>query len=104
MWKLKSIEPSNKPTKKWSAIFYDSETENYKTVSFGASGYRDYTLIYPLDKEEAEKARIQYWRRHAKDLKTNNPISPGYLSLFILWGKHPSVEKNMKWYKRMFNL
>jgi len=104
MWKLKTIEPSNKPTKKWNAIFYDSETEKYKIVSFGAAGYRDYTLEYAIDKDEAVKARYNYWRRHLKDLETGNPISPGYLSLFILWGKYPSVEKNMKWYKRMFSL
>jgi hypothetical protein len=99
MWKLKEIVPSENMKKKWEAVFIDGDKE--KRISFGASGYRDYTLVYPLDKEEAYKARSNYWKRHEKDLKAE-PMSPAYLSLFVLWGKYPSVEKNMKWYKKLF--
>jgi hypothetical protein len=99
MWKLKEIVPSEKPKKKWDAIFQDGKEK--KIVSFGASGYRDFTLIYPIDQEEAYKARSRYWKRHKKDLEAD-PMSPAYLSLFVLWGKFPSVEKNMRWYKKLF--
>lgn len=99
MWKLLKVEPSEKKGKKWDALFIDGD--KYKTISFGASGYRDYTLIHATNPEEAAKVRSRYWKRHIKDLD-QDPMSAGYLSLFILWGKFPSVERNMKWYKKLF--
>ena len=69
-----------------------------KTTHFGAAGMDDYTLS--KDKEQ----RARYRKRHAKDLKTNDPTRPGYLSYFLLWGDSTSLRKNIADYKKRFNL
>ena len=99
-WKLLKIEPSTRPTKKLQATFQNKDSQ--KTVHFGARGYRDFTTI--TNPVEAEAARSSYWKRHNKDLKSNDPTSPGYLSLFILWGVSRDVSRNTTDYKRRFSL
>jgi uncharacterized SAM-dependent methyltransferase len=42
MWKLISITPSERETKKYKAVFEDGEKK--KTVHFGAYGMDDYTI------------------------------------------------------------
>ena len=101
-WKLESVKPSTRDTKKLMATFFDNTTEKRKTVHFGAKGYRDFTTIE--DKEQALEARRLYWKRHRKDLESTDPLSPGYLSLYILWGMTQSVDANVKDYKKKFNL
>jgi hypothetical protein len=101
-WKLKSVEPSTRAEKKLQANFYDNTLEKRKTVHFGAKGYRDFTLID--NTEEALEARRLYWKRHRKELESMNPLSPGYLSLYILWGNHQNVPQNVSEYRKRFNL
>ena len=91
--KLTAIEPSRLATKKWTA-FYD----NGQRVHFGAKGYTDYTL------GASDKKRQNYWNRHSKDLAVDNPVSPAYLSLFILWGATRNMKENIKYYKEKFGL
>lgn len=90
--RLLRIVKSPKPDKKWEAQFSDG-----KKVSFGAAGMDDFTLT-----KDAEQARM-YRARHAKDLRTNDPTRPGYLSYYILWSG-PDMAKNIRAYKKMFNL
>jgi hypothetical protein len=94
--KLVSITDSPKADKKLTAVF-DNDGRK-KTVHFGAKGMDDYTLTH--DKEQ----RDRYRTRHAKDLKTNDPTKPGYLSMFVLWGDSTSRAKNISDYKKKFNL
>jgi hypothetical protein len=97
MPKLLKVVKSTKAGKKWMAVFkMDSGRE--KTTHFGAAGMDDYTLS--KDKEQ----RARYRKRHAKDLKTNDPTRPGYLSYFLLWGDSTSLRKNIADYKKRFNL
>ena len=82
--------------KKWTAIFDDG-----KKVNFGAAGMDDYTLTG--DKEQRER----YRKRHAKDLLT--PLNKrgrgaGALSYYILWGDSKSRLKNIRDYKKRFNV
>jgi hypothetical protein len=60
---------------------------------FGAAGMSDFTIH--KDKERRER----YISRHKKDLKTKDPMKPGYLSMFILWNK-PSLRASLADYKR----
>lgn len=101
MWRLMSLEPSDLKTKKWRANFYDKENDKRKTVNFGARGYRDYTTID--DRAEAEKARKSYVARHSKD-NLSDPLSPGALSMYILWGDHSNVSSNLSDYRRRFKI
>ena len=91
--KLVAVEPSRVATKKWTA-FYD----NGQRVHFGARGYTDYTL------GASDVKRQAYWNRHAKDLNVNDPVSPAYLSLYVLWGHSHSMKENIKHYKERFEL
>jgi hypothetical protein len=101
-WKLKSIEPSTRSGKKWMANFYDATNEKKKTVHFGQKGARDYTTI--ADPKEALDARTAYRSRHAKDLKTGDPLAPGFLSMYVLWGTSRFMGTNISEYKKLFNL
>ncbi len=91
--KLLSVVVSPLKTKKWRANF-----DNGTHTDFGFKGMEDYTQHGDKDR------RFNYVRRHLKDLKTNDPTRAGFLSMFILWGKSRSIEKNIQYYKQMFHL
>ena len=64
---------------------------------FGAQGMSDFTIHKDRNRRE------RYISRHKKDLRTKNPMAPGYLSMYILWNK-PSIEASLKDYKRRLNV
>ncbi len=97
MSKLIKVMKSDKPKKKWKAIF-KKDNGREKTVYFGSAGMSDYTIHQ--DKERRER----YRKRHKKDLKTNDPMRAGYLSYYILWGDSVDIKKNIASYKKRFNL
>lgn len=97
MPKLISIQDSNKPDKKMSAIFLNEETGRKKTVHFGSAGMDDYTIT--KDKEQQQR----YIERHAKNENWNDPTSAGALSRWILWNK-TSKSASISDYKKRFNL
>lgn len=94
--KLISVSVSEKPDKKYKAIF--DNNGRTKTTHFGAKSYDDYTIT--KDKEQ----RARYRERHAKDLETNDYTRAGYLSYYLLWGSSTNLQKNVAEYKRRFNL
>jgi hypothetical protein len=102
--KLEKVIPSDRKGKKWTAIFCMCKGESCcaegdkKKIYFGAAGYDDYTIT--KDKEQRER----YRKRHQKDLRTNDPTKPGYLSYYLLWGDTTSLQQNIKDYKKKFNL
>ena len=75
---LLKIETSKNPKKKWNALFR-LEGDKFKTVSFGDPKAEDYLKHNDLKRRDA------YLTRHQKDLKTNNPLRPGFLSYYITW-------------------
>ena len=95
-FKLLEIQAAKAPTKKWTAVFNNGTTT--RRVSFGAKGMDDYTLKH--DKEQRERYRA----RHAKDLQRGTPMSPGYLSYYILWGDSTDLQTNVRAYKKRFGL
>ena len=95
--KLVSITPSDKSDKKLKAVF-ETDTGRTKTVHFGAKGMDDYTITH--DKE----AQKRYLARHAKREDWNNPVSPGALSRWILWGDSTNRQTNVSAFKKRFNL
>ena len=95
-WELTNVQHSPHKNKKLVATFTapDGHTKN---VHFGAKGYDDYTLTG--NKEQ----RHLYRQRHLKDLK-DDPTTAGFLAFFILWGDHTDITKNIRAYKKLFNL
>ena len=90
--KLLGIYISDKPAKKFKAVFNDN-----KIIYFGAVGYEDYTT----HKDRIRKNR--YIIRHKKNENWNNPKTAGALSRWILWNK-PTLKASITDYKRKFNL
>lgn len=97
MPKLLDVTKSDKPDKKWQAIFR-TDNGRFKTTHFGAKGMDDYTQHH--DKERRER----YRQRHKKDLETNDPTRAGYLSYHLLWGDSTSFSQNLTDYKKRFAL
>lgn len=92
MLKLLSVDPTPQSSnKKWTATFQDGD----KTIrrSFGQKGADDFTITGDIAQKE------RYRARHRKDLKTNDPTRPGYLSYFILWNRK-TVEASIRDFKR----
>ena len=73
------IKPSRKAGKKYDAII-----DGKKTVSFGATGYSDYTQ----HKDPERKQR--YLNRHKKSENWNDPKTAGFYATHVLWNK-PSL-------------
>ena len=94
--KLLYVEKSERPAKKWKATF-EKDNGKLKATHFGSAGMDDFTLTGDKD------ARARYWRRHHKDLNTNDPTRAGYLSLFLLWNKS-TLEASIKDFKETFDL
>jgi hypothetical protein len=93
--KLISIKKSTNPKKKYEAIFKIDDKN--KKVSFGASGYDDYTIT------KNKKQKELYINRHKKNENWENPTSAGALSRFILWNK-PTLNGSIKDFKQKFNI
>ena len=93
--RLINIKPSDRPNKKYMALFEDKH--EFRIVYFGASGYTDYTTNH-----DDEKKRL-YLLRHRKNENWNNPMTSGALSRWILWNK-PTLNESISDFKRRFNL
>lgn len=95
MIKVKSFKKLKSGKKKYEITF----EKNGKTYvrKFGAAGMSDFTIH--KDRERRER----YISRHKKDLKTEDPMRPGYLSMYILWNK-PSLKASLTDYKRRLNV
>lgn len=78
--------------KKKYEITFEKNGKIY-TRKFGAQGMSDFTIH--KDRERRER----YISRHKKDLKTGDPMKPGYLSMYILWNK-PTLKASLADYKR----
>ena len=90
------IKKSDKPKKKYVAVFIDISSGREKKTYFGQAGAPDYILT--KDKER----RSRYRSRHKKDLQTNDPTRAGFLSYYLLWGESTSLRSNISSYKSRF--
>ena len=99
--KLISVTKSDRENKKYKAIF-ERENGSRFTTHFGAKQNGKPMDDYTITKDKEQRAR--YRNRHRKDLESNDPTKPGYLSWFLLWGDSTSLKENIKNYKKKFNL
>lgn len=95
---------SDKPDKKLVMIMPEFKHKHY----FGANLYRDFTLMndknskfYEPSKEERDKVKDRYLKRHSKDPKGIH--SPSTLSDMILWNK-PTIRESIKDYENKYNV
>ena len=99
---LIKLQKSANPRKKWTATFRLADNK-FKSVSFGDPNRDDYL------KHKDVKRRDAYLKRHARDLRTNDPLKPGYLAYYITWSGFPqsgkpttSISKLIKMYNKKF--
>jgi len=95
--KLLRVIHAKNPLKKWRAEFSDN-----KAVEFGQRGAPDYTLSKGTAEDKAMRDR--YRSRHRHDLEVDDPVTPAYLSWYILWGESTDMGRNIASYKRRFDL
>jgi Family of unknown function (DUF5754) len=95
--KLLSIEPSDKPEKRFVATFRMPNGRK-KTTHFGSKNGSTY-----IDHGDKILKEL-YWKRHMYDFETGDPTRAGYLSAWLLWGHFKNLNDNMKWYKEMFHI
>ena len=95
---------SDKPEKKLVMIMPEFKHKHY----FGSNLYRDFILMndknskfYEESKEERNKVKSNYLKRHAKDPKGIH--SPSTLSDMILWNK-PTIRESIKDYENKYNV
>jgi len=105
---IKIIESSN-PKKKYDAIFKLND-DKQKKISFGATGYRDFTLINNKDSKfylpkslDRNVVKDAYIRRHRSREDWNNPLTAGSLSRWLLWSK-PTLKGAIKAFVKKFKL
>jgi len=104
MSKIFYLFKSNKPDKKYLIVM----PEFGHIHRFGQTGFRDYTLMndknskfYESSKEERDKVKDRYLKRHAKDPKGIH--SPSTLSDIILWSSN-TIEEGIKKYENKYNV
>ena len=109
---LVDVRKSRKAQHKYDALFtvtIDGKKHKY-VVSFGATGFVDYTLLPSATEEErayARKKRKLYIGRHIKkesELWENSPMSKASLSRWILWGDSQDIQENIKAFKERFKV
>ena len=111
--KLIKVVKSSNSKKKYDAFFsIDKKDEKSieKKVSFGADGYRDFTLIsdpnskfYLPKKEERQMVKARYIERHGKRENWTDPLTAGALSRYILW-QNKNIKIAIKDYKKRFKI
>eukprot|EP00438_Fugacium_kawagutii_P004488 Skav200087 [mRNA] locus=scaffold694:98053:98340:+ [translate_table: standard] len=84
------IQKSSNPSKKYDAIV------DGKKISFGASGYSDFT------KHKDEDRKQLYITRHKKN-EDWTKLNAGSFSRYILWNK-PTITSSIKDMERKFNI
>jgi len=99
MVKLISFKRSDNPDKKFTVVL-ETDTGSRKTIHFGDSHSKDYTLHSPLEREDRKKAYIS---RHKANEDWNDPLTAGFWSKHILWNL-PTVTASLQDTKRRFNL
>ena len=94
-------EADEKTKKRFTAIFrLHKGGKVIKITHFGQRNPKKGTYIDHGDK----KLRSAYRARHKKDLDTKDYKRAGFLSYYLLWGDHKTLNKNLSDYKKKFNL
>jgi len=101
--KLLKVVRSEKPLKKWMAIFLKDNGKEKKT-HFGFDNVKDKLNDYTLHKDKERRER--YRKRTINQIRNPNTnfTSASYLSYYLLWGNSTSLKENIKSYKKRFNL
>ena len=99
MYKLLCISKLPNTKYKFQVDLLNTETNRVKSVKFGASGMKDYTIYYKEDgKEIADERKRLYLARHKKreDWTKDGITTAGFWARWLLWNK-PPLEKSLNY-------
>jgi len=68
-----------------------------------AKGYKDFTIYSKGNKENAEKIKASYLKRHSVRENWADYMTAGSLSRYILWNR-PTIAQSIGVYLKTFNL
>jgi hypothetical protein len=100
-----SLKKSSRKGKKLMLIFYDNK-KKVKTIHFGSSANKDFTIYSKEGKKIAEEKKKLYLARHSPKKTKENwsiPDTPASASRWILWNK-PTIQQSYKDYLKRFKL
>ena len=97
-----SLKKSNRDGKKLMLIFYQ-DGKKKKTIHFGASGYKDYTIYSKEDSKIANIKKKNYISRHKVNENFNDYMTAGSASRWILWNKK-TIKESYNNYLKKFKL
>ena len=90
-YKFIKVSKSDKPKKKFYALFRDKNSNKEKRIYFGSAGMSDYTLH-----KDTIRKNLYIQRHQKRENWTNTGIlSAGWWSRWLLWNK-PSFNESLK--------
>ncbi len=102
--KVLRLEKSTNEDKKYDVYLRDSQGRDHK-ISFGATGYNDYTRYFKRSRVLADLHKEAYLKRHkpTEDWTLSGILTPGFWSRWILWNQ-PTVRSSLENVKGRFHL
>ena len=103
VWIIETLTKSNRKGKKYKAVFYNIDSFNRITTHFGSKNSTTYVS------GASDNNRKNYIKRHAPLEKKfwmdkTKWYMPSVLSVRILWGESTDIKKNIRDYKKHYNL
>lgn len=93
-----SLKRSDKPEKKYMVTIEEEGRE--KTIHFGQSGAKDFTLSTPFEREARKQAYISR-HKSREDWTSSGRDTAGFYAKHILWNK-PTISASLADMKRRF--
>ena len=95
--KLLRVVPTPGLSKKYAAVFV-LPNGRQRTVRFGTASN------YVSNPRKTARDRAAYIARHRVNENHNDPLTPGALSRWLLWGESRSLARNTAAFRRRFRL
>ena len=86
-------------SKKYAAVFV-LPTGRQRTVRFGTAS----NFTYVSNPRKTARDRAAYIARHRVNENHGDPLTPGALSRWLLWGESRSLARNTAAFRRRFRL
>ena len=96
--KLLRVVPTPTLSKKYAAVFVQLPNGRQRTVRFGTGSN------YVSNPRKTARDRAAYIARHRVNENHNDPLTPGALSRWLLWGESRSLARNTAAFRRRFRL
>ena len=87
-YKFIRMSKSDKPKKKYYALFKRKDNDREKRVYFGSGGMSDFTKNKDVERKK------KYISRHQKRENWNDPLTAGFWARWILWNK-PTISASL---------